>query len=544
MARKLWRAQPWFGALLLIAMLALGACGSSEPPTAPAIPPTPTLIPTLSAPATAVPAAAVATAEPAATATPATDAEAAVESGEATEATEEITASEEVTATETITAEIVPSDAVTATDEVTMTDEVTATDGITATATITEDVEVTSTAEITATDEVTSTDEVTTTEALTDTEDAHTEDAHAGHATHEAEAAASSAMTSTASISTTSDARVYFLQPTTNAIVPVTFTVVMSYTGFTLAPTAGHAAGTGHLHLLIDTDFIEAGQPMPSDDQHLHILDGASEVELTMVPGSHTLRLQLADNNHIALVGDQYRAEIIVVVEEGAPEQAIRIVTPTEGATVPNAFIIQLAATGLNVGPVGTDGSGHFHILVDEPFVSPGRKVVIDRGFLHESDSLTSTSLNLDNGTHLIRVQYVDHNDIALGGNQYRAEIQVIAAPTTPLDQVMFTKPADGATVTSPFLVSWAASGLIIEPAGAVSRPEGGHLHILIDEDFIPAGEPIPNDETHLHFGKAQTSAELALEPGEYTLRLQMADGAHIAQDGPQYRDEITVTVR
>ncbi len=65
-------------------------------------------------------------------------------------------------------------------------------------------------------------------------------------------------------------------------------------------------------------------------------------------------------------------------------------------------------------------------------------------------------------------------------------------------------------------------------------RPEAGHLHVLVNEEFVPAGEVIPLDETHLHFGKGQTNTELTLEPGEYTLRLQMANGAHIAQDGPQ----------
>jgi len=35
----------------------------------------------------------------------------------------------------------------------------------------------------------------------------------------------------------------------------------------------------------------------------------------------------------------------------------------------------------------------------------------------------------------------------------------------------------------------------------------------------------------------------LTLKPGVHVLRLQFANGAHIALDGDQYRDEITVTV-
>jgi hypothetical protein len=66
----------------------------------------------------------------------------------------------------------------------------------------------------------------------------------------------------------------------------------------------------------------------------------------------------------------------------------------------------------------------------------------------------------------------------------------------------------------------------------------------LITERFVPAGELIPSDDTHLHFGRGQTATELTLPPGDYTLRLQMANGAHLAQDGAHYRDELRVTVR
>ena len=59
----------------------------------------------------------------------------------------------------------------------------------------------------------------------------------------------------------------------------------------------------------------------------------------------------------------------------------------------------------------------------------------------------------------------------------------------------------------------------------------------------VEAGETIITDDQHLHFGKGQAVAKLELPPGEHVLRLQFANGAHIALAGPQYRDEITVMV-
>jgi hypothetical protein len=68
-------------------------------------------------------------------------------------------------------------------------------------------------------------------------------------------------------------------------------------------------------------------------------------------------------------------------------------------------------------------------------------------------------------------------------------------------------------------------------------------MHILVDADFVPPGEVLIFDEQHLHFGQGQLTTTLALDPGEHVLRLQFANGAHIALDGEQYQDTITVTV-
>lgn len=105
--------------------------------------------------------------------------------------------------------------------------------------------------------------------------------------------------------------------------------------------------------------------------------------------------------------------------------------------------------------------------------------------------------------------------------------------------RVYFIAPEDGATVESPFTVVMGATGLTVEPSGEVNE-NAGHFHILVDTPFIPAGEIIPTDEQHFHYGNGSTEAEIVLLPGTYTLGLQFADGLHTATD---YTDTITVTV-
>jgi hypothetical protein len=116
------------------------------------------------------------------------------------------------------------------------------------------------------------------------------------------------------------------------------------------------------------------------------------------------------------------------------------------------------------------------------------------------------------------------------------------AAQPAPSIRVSFGQPADGATVPATFHVEMEAEGVEVAPAGTMTEGTG-HYHILIDTDFIPAGQIIPNDDQHRHFGTGAAEADLTLAPGVHILRLQFADGAHTALEGPQYRDEIRVTV-
>lgn len=101
------------------------------------------------------------------------------------------------------------------------------------------------------------------------------------------------------------------------------------------------------------------------------------------------------------------------------------------------------------------------------------------------------------------------------------------ASPDAP--SVAFLSPADGATVGSPVQIEMEAEGFTLEPASEGINENAGHLHVMIDTGCVPEGQVIPADEAHVHYGMAQTEAELTLEPGEHELCLQAADGAHVA---------------
>lgn len=109
--------------------------------------------------------------------------------------------------------------------------------------------------------------------------------------------------------------------------------------------------------------------------------------------------------------------------------------------------------------------------------------------------------------------------------------------------QLYIISPADGAELSSPFVVRFGLKGMGIAPAG-IEFAGTGHHHLLIDVEEPPKGKPIPADEKHLHFGKGQTETELSLPPGRYTLQLLLGDHLHVPQDPPLLSPKISVTVK
>ncbi|MGP0061787.1 MAG: DUF4399 domain-containing protein [Beijerinckiaceae bacterium] len=119
------------------------------------------------------------------------------------------------------------------------------------------------------------------------------------------------------------------------------------------------------------------------------------------------------------------------------------------------------------------------------------------------------------------------------------------ATPSAPGAKVFFVDLKDGDIVKSPFTVHFGISGMSLAPAGT-DTPNTGHHHLLINTTLEGGAlkQPIPNDEHHLHFGKAQTETVLTLPPGKYTLQLVLGDWSHVPHDPPVMSAPITITVQ
>ena len=125
------------------------------------------------------------------------------------------------------------------------------------------------------------------------------------------------------------------------------------------------------------------------------------------------------------------------------------------------------------------------------------------------------------------------------------AEPKVEANSKSPqtAKRVYFVSPTDQEKVKSPVKLTFGVDGMSVRPAGEdVNDKTSGHHHLIIDAEGVKAGAVVPMDKQHIHYGKGQTSAAVELSPGEHTLRLQFADGAHRSY-GAKMSAAIKITV-
>lgn len=134
---------------------------------------------------------------------------------------------------------------------------------------------------------------------------------------------------------------------------------------------------------------------------------------------------------------------------------------------------------------------------------------------------------------------------LATVGTASFAQTPVLPVTKAPAGaEAYIISPSDGATVDREFTVRFGLKGMGVAPAG-VGKEHTGHHHLLIDASDLPlAGQPIPNDEHHMHFGGGQTQTTLRLAPGTHTLQLELGDANHVPFAPPVVSRRITIHVK
>ena len=115
-------------------------------------------------------------------------------------------------------------------------------------------------------------------------------------ATETAEASSPAVMPRTAS---PEGASVFFISPADGDTVASPVNIEFGIEGMSVVKAGDKQPDSGHHHLLVDTDLPDFGLPIPADEHHIHFGDGSTSTEITLEPGTHTLRMLLGDHLHI-----------------------------------------------------------------------------------------------------------------------------------------------------------------------------------------------------------------------------------------------------
>eukprot|EP01025_Chloroclados_australasicus_P000185 TRINITY_DN10090_c0_g1_i1.p1 TRINITY_DN10090_c0_g1~~TRINITY_DN10090_c0_g1_i1.p1 ORF type:complete len:208 (-),score=26.88 TRINITY_DN10090_c0_g1_i1:204-827(-) len=107
---------------------------------------------------------------------------------------------------------------------------------------------------------------------------------------------------------------------------------------------------------------------------------------------------------------------------------------------------------------------------------------------------------------------------------------------------VAFKAPYSEAVVSNPVHCEFAVDGMEVRPAKDGLVEGTGHFHLIIDGEPVPQGVTIQFDDTHLHYGKGQTAADIQLPSGKHQLMLQFANAVHQSY-GPEFMTQMDVQV-
>jgi hypothetical protein len=224
-----------------------------------------------------------------------------------------------------------------------------------------------------------------------------------------------------------------------------------------------------------------------------------------------------------------------------------------DGQTIPAKAVIHFGISGMELAPAGTEkpNTGHHHLLIDTELPPLDQPIPSDFNHLHFGKGQTGFELTLTPGNHTLQLLLGDHNHVPHNPPVTSEVVHVYVDPAmvqktrTPAPagaKVFFVDLADGATLPATSVVKFGISGMELAPAGTL-KPNSGHHHLLIDTPLPPLDLEIPSDFNHIHFGRAQTSAEVTLSPGDHTLQLLLGDHQHVPHDPPIMSEVVHVHI-
>ncbi len=194
--------------------------------------------------------------------------------------------------------------------------------------------------------------------------------------------------------------------------------------GWGLAPIASKGSErSGHHHLLVNRDLpLNFKEALPFNDQYIHFGKGQMETVLTLAPGTYTLRMLLADQNHLPHFVYSKPAKITVTKKNDTDPKTLSVKgVSLQVATTPvkPPFRVQFHASGFNVAQRGQGlaDSGHFRLTVSP---SSGAPAVMDF-----QQGQTEVWLAPPVGSYSLKLEMLNNTDGKLLSEPATAQVRV-----------------------------------------------------------------------------------------------------------------------
>jgi Domain of unknown function (DUF4399) len=196
--------------------------------------------------------------------------------------------------------------------------------------------------------------------------------------------------------------------------------------GWGLAPIAKPMGGkSGHHHLLINTPLpLDIAKPIAFSENYVHFGKGQLETVLNLAPGTHTLRLLLADHQH-KMHFVYSKEQTIVVTKKNSDvdpkslvKKEVRLLNLAAGDVRKSPFRVQFHASGFNVAHLQQKekDTGHFRLVVTPARGGKSEEMALLNG-------QTETWLSPPAGGYKLKLELMSNDE----PNKLLAESQVVA---------------------------------------------------------------------------------------------------------------------
>ncbi len=208
---------------------------------------------------------------------------------------------------------------------------------------------------------------------------------------------------------------------------------------------------------------------------------------------------------------------------------------PEDGSTLFANQKLRFGLSNLKLVPAGSElenpNAGHHHLLIDQGPMPKGQTIPMSPKHIHFGKAQVTGAAPMTPGEHQVTLQFANGAHVSYGAERaasYTFNVKEAPKKSGVRIENLENSKEPVPTLSSPLKLKFAVEGFTIRPAGEeIKDKTSGHHHIIIDGTYAELGETIPMDKTHIHYGKGQREAEIELSPGEHTITLQFADGAH-----------------